>query len=267
MKSLARISATLVLVCLAALTPVLTASAQGGDPRCLGLNEADCQIFLNATDKMSAITSFTVPEWSVAFSFSDGTESVAFEANGQAGFAFAPDGSELVMHIIVESLAMEPDTMGDFSFSELIMTQDMVYILANGTWYGASLEEAGLGDLSALTDLSGMGTDAGDLSGLEALDLSGAITMTREADIQAMGQSLAVFKVDVDLAQLVVTLLSSPVIGEILGAEGGDLGMGEMTPEDVNDHFLRGGRWPERWLPAYYQRGHGARSRSIAAGP
>jgi len=30
-----------------------------------------------------------------------------------------------------------------------------------------------------------------------------------------------------------VTLLSSPIIGEILGAEGGDLGMGEMTPEDV----------------------------------
>ena len=229
MKHRTRSLPFLLVVIVLALTPVLPAAAQGGDPRCGGLSDADCQLLLQAGETMSAVTAATIPEWSLSFSFDDGTESVDFEASGQAAFSIAPDGSDIVAHLVVDTATMETGTTSETFSAEIIIDQGMAYVFYEDAWYGTELSEddlASFGEMASLGEMGGMGM-------APELDLTDVVVTTRGADEEMMGQTLAVFTTEIDLAQLFVALLSSPMLGELLGAEGADLGMGEMSPEDM----------------------------------
>lgn len=230
-----------VLVILLALTLAAPALAQGGDPLCTGLSEPDCQLLLGTTAAMAGVTSLTTPVWAIDLDLSDGTEEYVFNANGSAGFQFAPDGSEFLIHLVIEQASIVGPDLTQSLAAEIILTQDMGYINYNGEWYGGEiteedLAEMGLGDLGSLTDLGGtLGgtTGLGDAAALAGIDLTGVITTTRGADEQVGGQPVAAFTIDINLAQLVMALLSSPTMGEALGLGGDELGLGEMTPEDI----------------------------------
>ncbi len=226
-----------VLVAILALVPVLPALAQGGtNPVCNGLSESDCAILEGPTQ--NTVTSFLTPSWEVRFNFTDGTESVAFSGKGSGGFSFA-DG-QIVAHLVIDELSVEaPDTPAWSGAIEVIVTNDMAYINYNGEWYGEAitpedLQSMGLGsvaDLSSLSDMGSMmsGTDMG-------IDLTGVLTTTRGADAESMGQKMADFTTTVDLTGLITAVLSSPMLGEALGAAGGagdSLGLGGMTAEDM----------------------------------
>jgi hypothetical protein len=219
-----------VLLALALAAPAL---AQGGDPLCTGLSDADCQLLQGAQAAMAGVSSFSTPSWSIDLNISDGTQQFSFNARGSGAFQFSPDASQLLLHLIVDEASLVTPNGSQAGAAEVILTQDMGYVYFNGEWYGGEITEedlGGLGDVSSLSGLMGEGT-AG-LSGA-GIDLTGVVTTTRGADEQVGGQATAVFTTDINLAQLLVAVLSSPLLGEALGAAGGDLGMGEMTPEDI----------------------------------
>lgn len=226
-----------VLVILLALTLAAPAFAQGGDPLCTGLSDADCQLLLGTTTAMAGLTSFTTPAWAVDLNVSDGTQQYVFNANGSAGFQFAPDASEFLIHLVINQASITSPDLTQSLAAEIILTQNMGYVNYNGEWYGGEITEEdlagmGLGDLDSM--LGGETTGGlGDAASLAGIDLTGVITTTRGADEQVGGQPVAAFTTNINIAQLVTALLSSPMVGEALGMGGAELGMEEMTPEDI----------------------------------
>ncbi len=226
-----------VLVILLALTLAAPAFAQGGDPLCTGLSDADCQLLLGTTTAMAGLTSFTTPAWAVDLNVSDGTQQYVFNANGSAGFQFAPDASEFLIHLVINQASIASPDLTQSLAAEIILTQNMGYVNYNGEWYGGEITEEdlagmGLGDLDSM--LGGETTGGlGDAASLAGIDLTGVITTTRGADEQVGGQPVAAFTTNINIAQLVTALLSSPMVGEALGMGGAELGMEEMTPEDI----------------------------------
>ncbi|MCZ7540123.1 MAG: hypothetical protein M5U29_09450 [Anaerolineae bacterium] len=238
MKHLAR-KLSIVLVALLALTLAAPVFAQGDDPLCGGLSDADCQLLLGTTTAMAGLTSFTIPAWALDLNLSDSTEEYVLNANGSAGLQFTPDASEFLVHLIIEQASIVSPDLTQSLAAEIILTQNMGYVNYNGEWYGSEiteedLAEMGLGDLSSLSSiLGGDTTGLNDVAGLAGIDLTGVVTTTRGADEQVGGQPTAVFTTDINIAQLVMALLSSPMLGEALGMGGDELGLGEMTPEDI----------------------------------
>ena len=230
-----------VLVILLTFTLLAPAFAQGGDPLCAGLSDADCQLLLGTGAAMAGVTSFTTPAWAIDLNISDGTQEFVFNANGSGGFQFAPDTAEFLIHLVIEQVSIVSPELTQSGSAEIILTPEMGYVNYNGEWYGSPITEedfaaAGLGDLGSLTDLGGMmGGDTGldDAAALAGIDLTGVITTTRGPDEQVGGQPAAPFVTDINLAQLVTAALSSPTVGQALGMSGAELGMGEMTPEDI----------------------------------
>jgi hypothetical protein len=224
-----------VLVAMLALVPVLPALAQGGtNPVCNGLSESDCAIL--ESPAQNTVTSFVTPSWEIRLNFSDGTQTVAFSAKGSGGFSFT-DG-QIVVHLVIDESSLEaPDTPSMSGSAEVIVTNDMAYVNYNGEWYGQAvtpedLQSMGLGNVA---DLSGMMSGGVDLSST-GIDLTGVLTTTRGADAESMGQKMADFNTSVDINGLLTAVLSSPLLGEALGAAGGagdSLGLGGMTPEDM----------------------------------
>ncbi|MBP8972365.1 MAG: hypothetical protein KBH93_00705 [Anaerolineae bacterium] len=227
----------IVLIVLLALTLAAPAFAQGSDPLCTGLSDADCQLLLGTTTAMAGLTSFTTPAWAVDLNVSDGTQQYVFNANGSGGFQLAPDASELLIHLVINQASIASPDLTQSLAAEIILTQNMGYVNYNGEWYGGEiteedLAEMGLGDLDSM--LGGETTGGlGDAASLAGIDLTGVITTTRGADEQVGGQPVAAFTTNINIAQLVTALLSSPTVGEALGMGGAELGMEEMTPEDI----------------------------------
>jgi hypothetical protein len=224
-----------VLVILLTFTLVAPAFAQGGDPLCTGLNDADCQLLLGAGPAMAGLTSFTTPAWAIDLNFSDGTEEFVFNANGSGGFQFAPDAAEFLIHLVIEQVSIVSPELTQSISAEIILTPEMGYVNYNGEWYGSpiteeDLAEMGLGDLGSML---GGDTDLGEAAALAGIDLTGIITTTRGPDEQVGGQPVASFVTDINLAQLITAALSSPTVGQALGMGGAELGMEEMTPEDI----------------------------------
>jgi len=138
--------------------------------------------------------------------------------------------------VINQASIASPDLTQSLA-AEIILTQNMGYVNYNGEWYGGEITEEdlagmGLGDLDSM--LGGETTGGlGDAASLAGIDLTGVITTTRGADEQVGGQPVAAFTTNINIAQLVTALLSSPMVGEALGMGGAELGMEEMTPEDI----------------------------------
>ena len=240
MKYLAR-RLPVVLVILLTLTLVAPAFAQGGDPLCAGLSDSDCQLLLGTNAVMAGVTSFTVPSWTIDLNLSAEGEEVTFNASGWGGFQFSSDGSEFLINLVISQASYSSPDGSDSGSAEIILTPEMGYVNYNGVWYGGELSEEdladfenlGMGDMADLEGLLGGGAGLGDLAALAGIDLTGVITTTRGPDEQIGGQPVAPFVTDVNIAQLIMAVLSSPLLGQALGMGGEELGLEDVSPEDL----------------------------------
>lgn len=222
--------------------------AQGGtDPICTGLTDADCQLLNSTTAAMEGITSFSIPSFSVNFALNTVEGETTFNASG-SGHVMVPEGltedmdlaevEGLLLHLVLDSVAYSTPTDSNSGSGEIIVIDDMLYVLYGGEWYGGQLEEEDLAEGEELElDDELDAADVEDIAELQqmfdelGIDLSGVISTARGADTDAMGQAVANFTTTVDLTQLFVALLQSPAVGEAMGMAGE--GEDAMTPEDM----------------------------------
>ena len=110
----------------------------------------------------------------------------------------------------------------------------MTYAKYNDQWYGGELTAD---DAQSLTDVFGS-TATGSL-GMDSLgiDLTGVATTIRGADTEADGQTVQTYVTSVDVSGLRAAVLASPAFGSLLGmgmgADASDMGLDQMTPEDM----------------------------------
>ncbi len=223
-------------VLLLALALAVPALAQGGDPLCNGLSDADCQLLLSVNSAMTGVSSFSTPAWAIDLTLTDGTQEFKFNASGSGAFQFSPGGSQLLVHLMIDQASLVSPEVSQAGSAEIIVTQDMAYIFYNGEWYGTEVTEedlSGLGDFSSLGGMMGSAGGIGGAAAAAGIDLTGVLTTARGADEQVGGQPTATFTTDVNVGQLLIALLSSPMIGQALGMAGDELGMEQMTPEDI----------------------------------
>jgi hypothetical protein len=234
MKHMKRFTLVLALVALLVMAPLSTVLAQGdgGNPLCNGLAEADCQILSGVSGAMEGVRSFSAPSWAINLAFDAGTSGAgSFTASGSGEFMFPEDMTDpaltgLLIHLTLPEVVLTT-AQGTQNFAgEVIVQGDMAYVNFNGEWYGGQLTEE---DLQSLRDTFSGATGGQTTFDPAAMgfDLSGIVTTTRGAD----SDQGAVFTTNVDIAGLVMAILSSPAFGQLLG--GADMGMTEMTPEDL----------------------------------
>ena len=227
MKYVVRMLSVVVLVTLLA-TPFV--SFAQGDPRCAGLSEADCQIVLQAAEKMMGVTSVTIPSFEFSFelnvpdSATGEIQSMAVSGDGNGAVSVtSPD--DAVVYLYLSSLYVEAQGESQsFNDVELILTPTMQYVKVKGEWYGG--EET--------TDFSGFDTGSMDFNAVMnelGIDLTGVMNTTRGDDAQLHGQAMATFVSTIDVGQLLTALLASPAVGEALGMAGE--GEGAMSPEEM----------------------------------
>lgn len=231
MKRLTRLFSMVVLLALLAI-PSLTALAQdGANPLCEGLTPDDCALLTASDAAMAGVTSFSTPDWAISLRLSlpDETgevQTIEFSAEGSTGgFDMAP-GAGVVVYLVIDEGTLTAEGQSQTGSAEVILTQDMGYIKYNDEWYGGELEEADL-DMSQLSQLGGAVSMSalGDLG----IDLTGVLTTTR-SDAEMMGQAMAAFKTDVNVGQMIIAALASPMLGSLLGDE---MGGEAMSPEDL----------------------------------
>jgi len=229
MKHLVRLVPILVIVALVLSMPMV---ALAQDPLCEGLSEADCTTVLAALDTIATVESFTVPSWEFSLSFDSGEEAYELSASGNAGFVIANDVADSVIYIKLDSLTMVPDDPALPETAEVLFVDGFGYVNYDGEWYGEELSES---DLADVNDMLSTIQGAGSVTGMDeslGLDLTGVVATTREADEELHGQTVEVYSMNIDLMNLIVSALSSPMVGEALGM--GDLGMGDMSPEEMS---------------------------------
>lgn len=239
MKQLTRLMSVLIVVAVLVGTPALSVFAQGDNPACTGLEAADCETLTGAAAAMQTVTSFSIPSWSFSLAGTDGTDSIDVSASGSGEFMLPPDLANptagLMVHLVIDSYsATVPGEDPQSGSVEVIMADGMAYINYDGQWYG---EELTADDAQSLTDSFG-GASTGSF-GLDSLgvDLTSVATTTRGVDTEANGQTVQTYVTSIDGGALLVSVLSSPAFGSLLGmgmsAETSDLGMDQMTPEDM----------------------------------
>lgn len=225
-----RLFTLLVVVAALALGAVLPAAAQDSNPLCAGLEAADCQLLVGAQDALGGLSSFTTPEWTIDLNFTDGTQTFAFNASGSGALVLPTDGtSGLLVHLKIDSASLTaPDQDPQSGSAEVIVTDKMAFVNWNGEWYGQELtaedlDSAGLGDLQSM--------DTGSLGQISGIDLSGSVTTTRGTDEMVLGQNATAFTTNVDITGFLMSVLSSPAVGQVMGMQGME-GTG-MTAEDI----------------------------------
>ncbi|MBN1563862.1 MAG: hypothetical protein JXA10_08485 [Anaerolineae bacterium] len=207
----------LVLTILALILSVpLTAFAQdGSSPLCNGLSEADCAQLMAALGTLETVQSFTVPLWSAEIS----SDEMSLSASGRAGFVLGDSVNDIVLHLVLESLTMTPAQEGLPEYLEIIMAGGFGYVNVNGEWFGEELGEEDVADIEGQMDSLGLGS----MEGLDelGLDLTGVLTTTRGEDADHMGQAVATYTMNFDLAALITAALASPLVGEAMNMSGG----------------------------------------------
>ena len=235
MKHVTRLlSIAVVLVLLA--VPVSSVFAQADqNPLCNGLSAEDCDFVMSAQQNVATATSFAIPAMELSFNVNDGTSNTAFGMKA-SGEVMLPDSGQLLLHLVLTDISMEPADPTVPSELEVLVNDSMGFIKYNGEWYGGELTDQDKADLQdtlgQITGALAMGGGDMGMGGL-GIDLTGVITTTRGDDVQAMDMTMAAFSTSVDIGQLLVALLSSPLLGALMGSSGADLGLGEMTPQDM----------------------------------
>jgi hypothetical protein len=247
MKQLKRFLPVLIVIALLAFGPVLAAFAQSTDPLCNGLSDSDCQILTNSQNAMGGVTSLTLPSLSISFMVDAQGTNVQVDASGSGAFEVASDGSKVAIDLKIDQATVTSNgKTQSISGAEIIVDNDMLYVLYNGQWYGeqlsaSDLSSLGLGGtagglasgLGALTGQMGQpgGLSLGNMAQSSGIDLTGVVTTARGADGQASGKNVATFTTTVDFTKLLAALLGSPMIGQLAGsAMGGTSGGTEATP-------------------------------------
>jgi hypothetical protein len=219
-----RLAPIILILALALLAPL---SVHAQNPACNGLSEADCALLAGAQTNLMSITSATMPTVSIDFNLTTADETMHFTFDGSAGFMAAPGLEDLVIHVRVDNLVVQPQPEEPIPSSlELIITESMAYVYYEGEWYGEALTEEDLAELQSSLDEVNTSTAGMDLSTL-GIDLTGVLTTTRGADAAVMGIPVATFTSNLDITALLTAVLGSPMVGQALG--GGE----EMTPEDM----------------------------------
>jgi hypothetical protein len=247
MKQLKRFVPVLIVIALLAFGPALSAFAQSTDPLCNGLSDADCQILTNSQTAMSGVKSLALPSWSVSFMADAQGTNIQFNASGSGAFEVATDGTKIAVDLKIDQASVtENGKSATISGAEVMIDNDMAYVLYNGQWYGQQLSASDLsslglggtagslaGGLGALTGQLQQpgGMSLGGLAQAGGVDLTGVLTTTRGADAQVSGKNVATFTTNIDFTKLLTALLSSPLIGQLAGgAMGGTTGGTEATP-------------------------------------
>lgn len=248
MKQLKRFLPVLIVIGLLAFGPVLASFAQGStDPLCTGLSDSDCQILTQSQTAMSGVKSFTLPSWSVSFKANAQGTDVQLDAKGSAAVQVASGGSKNAIDLKLDQVTVTSNgKTASVSGAEVMIDNDMVYVLYNNQWYGQQLSAQDLsslglggtagslaGGLGALTGQMQQpgGMSLGGLAQMGGVDLTGVVSTVRGADAQVAGKNVATFTSTIDFTKLLSALLGSPMIGQLAGsAMGGTTGGTEATP-------------------------------------
>jgi hypothetical protein len=228
---------SLLAVMIGAALPVVAQDSP--NPLCNGLSDDDCQMLVDAQANLDGVTSFTVPAWSIGFKLETLEQKASFDAKGSGAFSMTSD-TDFVIHLVIDDASMESEGETQSGSAEVIVTPEKVYLLYGDEWYAddlsaENLDSLGLGSLAGAADMLGSGEDGSLLSmeflGITGIDLTNVVTTTRGDDMEGM----AVFSTDVDLAGLLVAVLSSPGVGELMGMTMGDSTseLPAMSPEDI----------------------------------
>jgi hypothetical protein len=235
MKHVTRLLSMVVILLLLAL-PVSSVFAQADqNPLCNGLSATDCDFVMSAQQMVATATSFAIPSMDLSFNINDGSSNTAFGVKG-SGEVMLPDSGQFLLHLVLTDITMEPADPTVPSELEVLVNDSMGFIKYNGEWYGEALTDQDKADLQdALDQITGaMAMGGGDMGmGDMGIDLTGVVTTTRGDDVEAMGMTMATFSTSIDISKLLVAVLASPMLGTLLGSSGGDLGLGEMTPQDM----------------------------------
>ena len=239
MKRVGGLFALLIVAALLVAAPGAVLAQGGTDPVCTGLTDADCQLLSSSKAAMEGVQSFSIPSFSINFALNSVEGETTFNAAG-SGHVMVPEGIEdmtstegLLLHLVIDSAGYSTPSDSSTGSGEILVRDNMIYVLYNGEWYGGELEA----DEEEL-DESFSAADVDDIAELQeqfenlGIDLTGVITSVRDADSDVMGQSVANFTTTVDITSLFIAVLSSPAVGEAMGMTGGT-GEDAMTPEDM----------------------------------
>ncbi len=235
MKYVTRLFSIVVVLLLLAV-PLASVFAQADqNPLCAGLSGDDCDFVTAAAQNVATATSFSIPAMEVRFNVNDGKTNTAYALKG-SGEVMLPTSGSMLLHLVLTDIAVEPADSTVPTDLELLVNDSMTFVKHNDEWYGEELSEKDKADLQdtlgQLTGVMSMGGGGVDLAGL-GMDLTGVVTTTRGEDVEAMDMNMAAFSTDIDVSKLLVALLSSPMLGTLLGSSGTDMGMGELSPEDM----------------------------------
>lgn len=239
MKRVGGLFALIMVAALLVTAPGAVLAQGGTDPVCTGLTDADCQLLTGSAAAMEGIRSFSIPSFTINFALNSVDGETTFNASG-SGHVMVPEGVEemttpegLLLHLVLDSVDYATPTDRNAGSGEVLIRDNMIYVLYDGEWYGGELE----GDEEEM-DESLEAADVEDLADLQqqlsdlGIDLTGVVTSVRDADTDVMGQSVANFTTTVDITGLFTAVLQSPAVGEAMGMTGGT-GEEEMTPEDM----------------------------------
>jgi hypothetical protein len=230
MKRFAQWLSVLVVVVLALGAPLLAFGQGGGDLMCAGLSDEDCEFLLASQQNAASATSFAIPSLSVSFSLDDGTQTNAFSATG-SGHVMLPTSGSLLLHLVFEDITVEPADEEVPARLELLVNDTMYFVNDDGEWYGEELSDEN--KETVLQVLGAANPAALSSLGESGLDLTGILTTTRGEDAEVVGMTAASYKTDINVGKLLVAVLSSPMLGTLLGDQGAELGLSELSPEDM----------------------------------
>jgi hypothetical protein len=115
------LAASLCVILLAA-SPMLTVFGQDGSAGmgaiCNGLSAADCQILQDASSTMQAVSSFSMPAWSLGLTIDAGKDSMKFAANGHGAAVLPASLMQLTSNMPGLSIYDDPGAIVDF-YSQL----------------------------------------------------------------------------------------------------------------------------------------------------
>jgi hypothetical protein len=229
MKQFSRLAMVFALALVMVLGPLSVSAQDDGTILCNGLSTEDCQVLNDALASMQGVSSFAMPSFNAAFSFSDGTNTMSFSAAGSGEMVMPTDeaGTGMAMHLMLTdfSLADSSDGTDQSGALELLVLDGMTYVQRDGTWYGETMEEGNASEIASMVmQLTQIQSAVGQLSAGSGMDLSTVVTTTADG---------GTFTSVVDVAGLLSAFLMSPTGMEMLSSEMGGADMSQMTPEDM----------------------------------
>lgn len=227
----------LVVLLILAIVP-----AAGAQDNCLGLSEADCAIY---TDASTMGMMFTSANMTYDFSLNvgglamlvPGSDSINITSSGSGVFSYDPAGTD------TSALTLQMDTSssfsdgtstegGDFNFR---IVDGFFYLQdpATGEWLGVELESAVDSgavpfDPSMLGDMAAGGFDPSvfteTLTGLGITDVNveDVVSLTRGPDEDRMGQTVYVFTLSMDFGQIFQSPNFQQTVTALMSMAGSD---------------------------------------------